>query len=146
MNARISIQKPWLALTLLSGEYALLGWYLAAHHLFWLVGTCIVALTFTFIWKKNPILDFLAWFANQQVLTVIAVSFLLSLLIAFLLINPVLLSLSLLPTITLLYAVLEMRMAAFKQVDVLIWAVMVTGFGLTVGEIIDLFITPSMRY
>lgn len=146
MNTQDSIQNPWFALTLLGGEYVLLGWYLAAHHVFWLIGTFILVTTLAVIWKKNPILEFLVWFINQQVLVVIGISFLFSVLIAMAFVKPVLLSLSLLPLVTLLYAILEMRMAEFRQSDVFLWAVIITGFGLGLGEVIDLFITPSMRY
>jgi hypothetical protein len=146
MNTQVPIQKIWFALTLMAGEYVLLGWYLAAHHIFWLIGTFIVILTFAVIWKKNPILDTLNWLVDQSVFVVIGISLLFSLVVAFAFTKPVVLSLSLLPSITLLYALLEMRSSGFKQSDVFFWAVMITGLGLGIGEAIDLFITPSIRY
>ena len=146
MNTQVPIQKIWFALTLMAGEYVLLGWYLAAHHIFWLIGTFIVILTFAVIWKKNPILDTLNWLVDQSVFVVIGISLLFSLVVAFAFTQPVVLSLSLLPSITLLYALLEMRSSGFKQSDVFFWAVMITGLGLGIGEVIDLFITPSIRY
>ncbi|HEY9302131.1 MAG TPA: hypothetical protein VIQ31_38345 [Phormidium sp.] len=146
MNTQVPIQKIWFALTLMAGEYVLLGWYLAAHHIFWLIGTFIVILTFAAIWKKNPILDTLNWLVDQSVFVVIGISLLFSLVVAFAFTKPVVLSLSLLPSITLLYALLEMRSSGFKQSDVFFWAVMITGLGLGIGEAIDLFITPSIRY
>jgi hypothetical protein len=146
MQAQSALRKPWLALILLGGEYVLLGWFLAAHHIFWLVGTFIVVLTLAVIWKKNPILEFLAWMAQQQIVVLLGGSFLLSLLIALAFVQPILVSLSLLPIITLAYALLEMRTSAFKQGEVFLWSVVITGLGLGLGEAIDLFITPSMRY
>lgn len=146
MSTPIPIPKPWLALIILGGQYVLLGWYLAAHHLLWLVGTCIVLLTLTTLWKKNPILNSLLWFARQPVLVLLGVSLLFSLIVALVSIRPILWTLSLLPLITLLYAILEMRTAQFSQFNVFLWVVTITGFGLGLGEAIDLFVTPSMRY
>lgn len=146
MDTQSSMQKIAFALILLIGEYVLLGWYLAAHHVFWLVATFIVGFTFTVVWKKNPILDLILWIFNKPVVVVIGISFLFSLFVAFVVIRPALLSLILLPSITLLYALVEMRSANIKQANVLLWAVIITGLGLGIGEAIDLFITPSMRY
>lgn len=146
MNTQVSARKLSIALILLGGEYALLGWYLAAHHVFWLIATLIVVLTFTVVWKKNPFLESLTWLANQQVILVIGVSLCVSLIVSLAFVKPILLTLSTLPLFTLLYALLEMRTAAFRQFDVIVWTVVITGFGLGLGEAIDLFVTPSMRY
>jgi hypothetical protein len=146
MNTEFLTKKPWLALVLLGGEYALLGWYLSVHHIFWLIGTFIVVITFGVAWKSNPILKVLAWFTTGGLLVVLGVSLLVSLVVALTLTNPVSLGLVLLPLITLLYARLEMQAADFKQVDIFLWSVMMTGLGLGLGEVIDLFVTPSMRY
>lgn len=146
MKAQVSIPSSCPALILLGVEYVILGWYLAAHHIFWLIGTFILGLTFAVIWKKNPILNAFEWLVQQQVIVVIGISFLLSLLLAWVYLKPVLLELSLLPLLTLVYALLEMRTAEFKQSDVLLWAALVTGLGLGLGETIDLFVIPSMRY
>jgi hypothetical protein len=146
MNAKLLPQKTWLALSLLGVGYALLGWYLAAHHVFWLVSAFIVVTTLTIAWKSNPMLESLAWLIQQPVFVVISVSFLFSLVVALTFVNPMLLSLIPLPAVTLIYALLEMRTAGFKQNEVFIWLVMITGLGLGLGEGIDLFIAPSMRY
>lgn len=146
MNVQVPSQSIRFALLLLTGEYILLGWYLAAHHVFWLMGSCIVIVTFAVIWKENPILDTLVWLVRQPVFVAIAVSFVLSLMVAFLLIKPILLNVSFLPSVILLYALLEMRVANFKQMDIVFWAMAITGLGLGIGEAIDLFITPSIRY
>ncbi|MBD2102402.1 hypothetical protein [Leptolyngbya sp. FACHB-261] len=146
MNAELLAGKPWLAFSLLGVGYALLGWYLAAHHVFWLVGTLVGIATLAIAWKSNPMLEFLAWLVRQRVFVVIGVSFLFSLFVALIPVQPVLLSLIPLPLITLLYALLEMRLAGFQQSDILIWSVIITGFSLGLGEAIDLFVAPSMRY
>lgn len=146
MNAQPVSRNPWLALSLLALSYSLLGWYLAAQHVFWLVGTFTVITTLIFVWKSNPVLEFLAWLIKQQVLVIIGVSLLFSLFVALALAHPSLFSLVPLPLITLLYALLEMRTAEFKQSEIFLWSVIITGLGLGLGEAIDLFIAPSMRY
>ena len=146
MNTSFLTPKPWLAIVLLCGEYVLLGWYLAAHHVFWLISTLIVATSFTLAWKSHPFLESLSWLSKQQVVVVISVSFFSSLVVALALVQPILLSLTLLPMLTLLYALFEMRTADFKQVNVFLWIALITVFSLGLGEAIDLFVTPSMRY
>ncbi|MDX2231909.1 MAG: hypothetical protein NW220_19905 [Leptolyngbyaceae cyanobacterium bins.349] len=139
-------RKLGLALSLLAIAYTLLGWYLAAHHVFWLVSTFVILTTLFFAWKRNPLLEFLAWLIRQQVIVLIGVSLLLSSLVALTLVEPMLFSLIPLPLITLLYALLELRAAEVDQLKIFFWSVIVTGLGLGLGEAIDLLITPSMRY
>lgn len=146
MNAQLLPRQPWLALSLLGAGYALLGWYLAAHHVFWLVNTFIVVTTLTIVWKSNPMLESLVWLIRQQIFVVISVSLLFSLVVALIFVNPTLLSLIPLPLVTLIYALLEMRTVGFKQTEIFIWSVVITGLGLGLGEAIDLFVAPSMRY
>jgi hypothetical protein len=146
MNAQLLPRQPWLALSLLGVGYALLGWYLAAHHVFWLVNTFIIGTTLTIAWKSNPMLESLFWLIRQPVFVVISVSLLFSSVIALIFVNPTLLSLIPLPLVTLIYALLEMRTAGFKQTEIFVWSVIITGLGLCLGEGIDLFIAPSMRY
>lgn len=146
MNTQFLPQKPWLALSLLAVGSALLGWYLAAHHVFGLVSIFIILTTLVIAQRNHPMLESLAWLIKQQVLVVIGISLLFSLVVALTFVNPILLSLIPLPLVTLIYALLEMRMAGFKQAEIFIWLVVITGLGLGFGEAIDLFVTPSMRY
>jgi hypothetical protein len=145
MNTQPS-SKLWLALSLLGIEYALLGWYLAAHHIFWLVSAFIVATTVAVAWKNNPLLEFVTWLSRQQIVIVIGVSLLLSLVLALTLARPILLSLIPLPLITLLYAHLEMRALEFSQTETFVWLVVLATLALGLGEAVDLFVAPSMRY
>lgn len=146
MNPKSLTKKSLLALGLLVIEYSLLGWYLAAHHIFWLVGGFIVVTTTALTWKRSPILRSLVHLIGQRMLVVIGTILLISLAIATALSTPLVLSLALLPALTLLYALLEMQVANVKQVDVFFWSVVITGFSLGLGEAIDLFVIPSMRY
>lgn len=88
----------------------------------------------------------LAVLLQQPLFVVIGVSLLLSLVIVLTLVNPIVLSLVVLPLLTLLYALIEMRATEFKQADVFLWVTITTGVGLGLGEAIDLFVVPSMRY
>ena len=146
MTTQLFPHRPLLALSLLAIAYILLGWYLAAHHIFWLVSITVVMATLIFVWKSNPLLECLAWGLKQEFFATIGISLLFSLLVALILVKPMLLSLVPLPLITLIYALLEMRTAEFKQSEILIWTFIVTGLGLGLGEAIDLFVAPSMRY
>lgn len=146
MSTQFSLQKVRLALSLLAITYTLLGWYLAVHHVFWLMSIFILFTTLFIGWKSNPILEFLSWLTKQQIFLVIGVSLLISLTVALVLVKPTLASLIPLPLVTLIYALLEMRLAAFKQSSISLWLLFIAVLGLGLGEIIDLFITPSMRY
>jgi hypothetical protein len=146
MNAQLLPRQSWLVLSLLGVGYALLGWYLAAHHVFWLVSAFIVVTTLTIAWKSNPVLESLVRLIRRTVFVVISGSLLFSLVVALIFVNPTLLSLIPLLLVTLTYALLEMQTAGFKQTEVFIWSVVITGLGLGLGEIIDLFFAPSMRY
>lgn len=146
MNTTRFINSPWLVLSLLGGEYSLLGWYLAAHHIFWLVSAFVLVVTLALAWKSNLMPEFLASLFKQPLFVVIGVSFLLSVVIVSTLVNSIFSSLFVLPLLTLLYAFTEMQAAGFKQSDIFLWSAIITGVGLGLGETIDLFVLPSMRY
>lgn len=146
MNTNLLVQKPRLSLILLGFAYILLGWYLSVHHIFWLVGTFVAIITFAVAWKSNPILRSLSWFLSQPLLIVVGVSLLVSLAITLMITQPVLLSIVSLPLITLLYALLEMKIANFRQNDIFLYSVVLAGVSLGIGEAIDFWILPSMRY
>jgi hypothetical protein len=146
MNNQPLPRKTWLALSLLAMEYTLLGWYLGAHHVFWVMGTFVAITTLIISWKSNPLTEALNWLIKQQVFVVVSTSFFLSLVVAMIFVEPILLSLIPLPLITLLYALLEMQVSEFKKSQILFWSMIITTLGLGLGEAIDLVIVPSMRY
>ncbi|MBD3886247.1 hypothetical protein IFO70_31630 [Phormidium tenue FACHB-886] len=146
MDTELLNKFPWLALSLLGIAYLLLGWYLTAHHIFWLVSTFILMTTLTIAWKSNPMLESLVSLLKQQLFTVLGITSISSLVVVLTLVNPILLSLVVLPLLTLLYALIEMRAAELKQMDIFLWSTIITGVGLGLGEVIDLFVVPSMRY
>ncbi|HEY9861364.1 MAG TPA: hypothetical protein V6D16_17825 [Candidatus Obscuribacterales bacterium] len=146
MNTERLTRKPWFAFVLLVLAYTVLGWHLSAHHIFWLVGTFVIAVTLVTAWKSHPILESLVWFATQKLLVVVGLSLLFSVAVTLVLTKPILLNLTLLPLVSLLYAELEMRATGFKQMDVFFCSVLMAGLGLLVGEAVDLWVIPSMRY
>lgn len=146
MNTQPSPRKLLLAFSLLAIAYTLLGWYLAAHHVFWFVNVFVLIATLVVTWKQNPLLEFLTWLSQQQVFVLLGMSLVLSLVIALTLTQPVLVTIFPLPLITLFYALLEMRASDLGQTKTFFCSVLITGLGLTLGEVIDLFILPSMRY
>ncbi|NEQ28226.1 MAG: hypothetical protein F6K28_56445 [Microcoleus sp. SIO2G3] len=146
MKTQSLSRSPWLALSLLGIQYALLGWFLSAYHIFWGVSAFVVVVTSTVAWKSNPILEYLIQLISQKILAVVGVCLLISLSIVLTLTHPAFFSLILLPTLTLLYVLLEMRSTNLKQTDIFLWSVAIAGLGLGLGEIVDLFISPSMRY
>lgn len=146
MNTELLTRKPWLALILLGLAYTVLGWHLSAHHIFWLVGTFVIAVTLITAWKSHPILESLVWFATQKLFVVVGLSLMFSVAVTLILTKPLLLNLTLLPLVSLVYAELEMRAIGFKQMDVFLCSTMMSGLGLLVGEVVDLWLIPSMRY
>jgi uncharacterized membrane protein len=67
MNTQPFSPKFLLSLSLLAIAYILLGWYLAAHHVFWLVSLFVLATTLILVWKHNPLLEFSTWLTQQQI-------------------------------------------------------------------------------
>lgn len=146
INTERLTKSAWLALLLLGAAYALLGWYLSAHHLFWLVGTAVFAVTFFLVGQPNPLLAVFAELKTPGFLVAIIGVLLVSLGMTWMITQPLVLTLFFLPLLTLLYAHLEMRTADLSQRDVLLALVLIAGLGLGLGEVIDLFVVPSMRY
>ncbi|MBD3881056.1 hypothetical protein IFO70_04750 [Phormidium tenue FACHB-886] len=146
MNTQSLPRRVGLALSLLGIEYVLLGWYLAVHHIFWLIAISTVVTTLIVVWKGNPILESLIRVLSQQSFVVLGLSLLFSLFLALIFIEPILGELVIAPMLTLMYAIFEMQSARFNEFEVLKWLVIVTGACLALGEIIDLLVMPSARY
>lgn len=142
MNVKFPRQLPWLPLVLLWLAYALLGWYLAAHHIFLLVGAFGVVLSLVIVWKSTPWLERLFEFGYQGLLAIVIISISLSLLATW---SPFL-ALIVIPVITAFGAGVEMQFAGFSKLDTLLLLVLVAVAGLGLGEVIDVVFLPSMRY
>lgn len=146
MNTESVIQKTWLSLILMGIAYTLLGWYLSAYHVVWLLGACILIATLVTVWKHAPMIEFLDWLRHQRLFVVIGISLLTSVIIIFLILNPLFLNLFFLPFMTILFAELELRIVGFSEREILLYLATIAGLSLGFGEAIDLFISPSLRY
>lgn len=146
MDTELPSRRPWFALILLGLSYMVLGWHLSAHHIFWLLGIFVIGVTLITAWKSNPILESLVWLATRRLFVVVSMTLFFSVLVTLALTQPMLLPLIFLPLVALLYAELEMKAIGFNQTDIFLCSVTMAGLGLVVGEAVDLWLVPSMRY
>ncbi|BAY12758.1 hypothetical protein [Calothrix sp. NIES-2098] len=142
MNINFQSRIPWMPLALLWLAYSFLGWYLAAHHIIWLVGGFITAVALAIARKSISWLEQLFRFGSQ---TLVIILFL-SLSIALVATWSLLFSLFLIPVATTFLADLEMRFAGFRKLDSFLILTVLAVLGLGLGEIIDILILPSSRY
>ncbi|AFZ56616.1 hypothetical protein H6G54_00475 [Anabaena cylindrica FACHB-243] len=142
MNTVFFHKIPVKALVLLWLAYNFLGWYLAAHQIAWLVGAFVAVLAIAIVRKSNSWLESLLVFGSQ---TLIVVLFL-SASIALIAIWSILFSIFLIPLATTLLADLEMRFSGFNKTDSFWILTVIAGLGLAVGEMIDIWIFPSIKY
>ncbi|BAT53416.1 hypothetical protein NOS3756_23760 [Nostoc sp. NIES-3756] len=142
MNIGYSHKIPVLPLVLLWLAYALLGWYLAAHHIIWLVGAFVATIAIALVRRSIAWLESLVSFGSRTLVVVVSLSASIALVATW----SVLLSLFLIPIATTLLADLELRFAGFKKIDSFWILTVLAGWGLTVGELIDILLLPSSRY
>ncbi|MBD2354028.1 hypothetical protein H6G41_05230 [Tolypothrix sp. FACHB-123] len=142
MNIQFYNRMPWISLALLWIAYALLGWYLAVHHIIWLMGCFITAVALVIARKSIFWLEQLFTFGSQ---TLVIVLFL-SLSIAIVATWSLILSLFLIPVATTFLADLELRFVGFSKLDSFLVLMGIAILGLCVGETIDLLLLPSSRY
>lgn len=145
MNIEFSSKSPWLSLALLWLSYALLGWYLSAYHVFWYMGAFVTALALAIAWKSIPCLKSLIKLGSRGffvILTMLTISILFSLALTW---SPLLILL-IIPFVATFLAKLEMRFAGFSPKSTFLILTLLAGFGLGLGEIIDIMAFPSMRY
>ncbi|MBD2342965.1 hypothetical protein [Anabaena subtropica] len=142
MNIGYFPKIPVMALVLLWLAYALLGWYLAAHHIIWLVGAFIATIAIAVVRKSIFWLESLVSFGSRTLVVVIVLSGSIALVATW----SMLLSLFLIPVATTLLADLELRFAGLKKIDSFWILTVLAGLGLTVGEMVDILLLPSIRY
>lgn len=136
---------PWLSLVLLWLSYSLLGWYLSAYHVFWFMGVLVAVLALAIAWKSIPCLKDLIRFGSRGS-WVILIMLVISVFISFIATWTLLLTLIIVPLITTFLAEIEMRFAGFSEVNTFVLLTVTSVLGLGLGEIIDILISPSMRY
>jgi hypothetical protein len=129
----------WLA-------YLLLGLYLSAHHLLWLIGFFIAVSFLVIIWKASPWLKSLIGLFSQEIWAVLAIALIVSLLVSLTASWSMIWVLVVLPLFTTLLAVIEIQSASFSQKTKFLLLTTLAALGLGMGEIIDLVFFPSLRY
>ncbi len=133
---------PVMPLVLLWLAYTLLGWYLAAHHIVWLMGAFIVTVAIGIVRKSIVWLERLVAFGSKTLVVILFVSAS----VAFVETWSLLFSLFVIPLATTWLADLEMRFAGFNKTDSFWILTVLAIFGLTVGEIVDILLLPSSRF
>ncbi|MFW9260805.1 hypothetical protein A4S05_21530 [Nostoc sp. KVJ20] len=142
MNVEFFNRIPLMPLVLLLLAYTLLGWYLAAHHIIWLVGAFVAAMVIAVVRKSIYWLERLIEFGSK----ILVVILFLSISIALVATWSILLRLFIIPLATTLLADLEMRFSGLNKLDSF-WVITVLAvLGLVVGELIDILLFPSSRY
>ncbi|MEH2094689.1 hypothetical protein CDG77_19125 [Nostoc sp. 'Peltigera membranacea cyanobiont' 213] len=142
MNVEFFSRIPLMPLVLLWLAYTLLGWYLAANHIVWLVGAFVAAMVLAIVRKSTSWLERFVEFGSQT----LAVVLFLSISIAFVATWSLLLRLFIIPLATTLLADLEMRFSGFNKLDSFWILTVLAVLGLVVGELIDILLFPSSRY
>lgn len=125
----------WLA-------YALLGWYLSAHHIVWLVGVFVTIVVLAAIRKSVFWVESLMNVKSQMVSLFLVLSGAIGLIATW----SILFNFFLLPLSTTILADLEMRFSGFTPLDSFLVLTLLAAFGLAVGETIDVLFLPSLRY
>lgn len=145
MNIEFIGKIPVLSLVALLLSYALLGWYLSAYHIFWLVGACVAGIALAISWKSLTWLERLVRFSSRG-LFVILILLVISVLFALVTSLSVLIPIVLMPIITMVLAEVEMRFTGIDKGSRLCFLIILAGFALGLGEIIDILLLPSNRY
>jgi len=133
---------PWLSLTLFWLAYVLVGWTLAAYHIIWFVEVFIAVATVALVWATTPRLGRLVGDFPQVLLVVLAASGLVALAAT----QFIFFTLVFIPFITTFLAwqdVLSLKLGKLYSFWLLV-AVALSGLGL--GELVDIFVLPSLRY
>ncbi|NJL61532.1 MAG: hypothetical protein HC903_06520 [Methylacidiphilales bacterium] len=131
--------KPLLLLWL---AYTWLGWYLSAYHIGWLFGAFVLLFVLTIVWQTTSWLEKLIEIGSKTLVVVLFLSLSVALVASW----SLLFSLFLMPLATTILTNMELRLSGLTRLDRLILLSIFAGMGLIVGEIIDIFFLPSIRY
>jgi hypothetical protein len=142
MNVGFFNRIPLMPLVLLLLAYTLLGWYLAANHIIWLVGAFVATMVIAVVRKTTSWLERLVEFGSKTLVVILFLSISIALVATW----SILLRLFIIPLTTTLLADLEMRFSGLNKLDSF-WVITVLAvFGLIIGEVIDILFFPSSRY
>lgn len=146
MNVKTLNKIPFLPLLILCVTYALLGWYLSAHHIAWVVGVVAIAVMLTIAGKGSPILKLLLRFSSQGLFVIVVLSLIFSLCAILFITEFQFVGLIFLPVVAMFWADIEMRSAGFEPYQILLYLAAIASLGIGLGEAIDILLIPSMRY
>lgn len=147
MNNVGAINKiPLLSLSTLWLAYALLGWYLSAHHVAWLVGAFVVFIAKAIVWKSSPLFKQLYTISSRGLLAVILASLIVSLSVSLAITWSTSFAFIAVPFITTFFVQFEMGINGFNKSHQLLLLTLAAGLGLLFGEVLDIAILPSVRY
>jgi hypothetical protein len=142
MSFNVGVKIPVKSLILVCFAYSWLGWYLAAYHIVWLVGSVVTVSVLAVIGQTTSWLESLIKFGSR---TLVVILFL-SVSIAFVASWSIIFSLVLMPLATAMLADMELRFAGLSRSDRFLLIVISAGLSLGFGETVDLFFLPSVRY
>ncbi|MFN6461143.1 MAG: hypothetical protein RMZ41_004770 [Nostoc sp. DedVER02] len=142
MNVEFFSRIPLMPLVLLWVAYTLLGWYLAAHHIVWLVGAFVATMVIAVVRKSISWLERLVEFGSKALVVILFLSISIALVATW----SLLLRLFIIPLATTLLADLEMRFSGFTKLGSFWILTILAVLGLVVGELIDILLFPSSRY
>ncbi|MEH2025955.1 hypothetical protein [Nostoc sp.] len=142
MNVEFFNRIPLIPLVLVLLAYTLLGWYLAANHIIWLVGAFVTAMVIAVVRKSIFWLERLVEFDSKTLVVILFLSISIALVATW----SILLRLFIIPLATMLLADLEMRFSGFNKLDSFWVLIVLAVLGLVVGEVIDILVFSSSRY
>ena len=137
---------PVLALITLWLAYALLGWYLCAHQIIWLVGAFITSVALAVAWKSSPLLDRFTNLGSQGLFVVVIVSLIISIAVALAITWTDSFTIVVIPFVAMILAQVEMGFSGFAKLATFLFLMFIAGTGLVFGEIVDLNVFPSSKY
>jgi hypothetical protein len=144
MNVGFFSTIPGLSLAALWLAYVLLGWYLSFYNIFWFVGAAVVAGALALCWKSISWLENLIKSSSTGLLMILSMLMLSILLVAT--IGSTLIPIVVMPLPITFLANVEMRFAGFSKLNTILILAAIAGFGLALGEGIDIFFLSSTGY
>ena len=142
MSFNVFARIPIKSLLLLCFAYTWLGWYLAAHHIVWLVGSVVIVSVLAVIRQTNSWLEQLLEFGSRTLVVVLFLSISIALVASW----SIVFSLVLMPLATAMLADMELRFAGLSKFDRFVLIIVSAGLSLGFGETVDLLLLPSIRY
>lgn len=142
MSFNVGARIPLKSLVLLCFAYTWLGWYLAAHHIVWLVGSVVTVCVLAVIGQTTTWLESLIEFGSRTVVVILFLSISIALVASW----SIIFSLVLMPLATAMLANLELRFAGLSKSDRFLLIIISASLSLGFGETVDLLFLPSVRY